>query len=74
MIGPKKCYCALNEKEIVAIVEESKAKGSKETVYTYLTCENASECDRETFCKFINPLSNRIPIKVLDDEKKEVMS
>ncbi len=70
MIGKKKCFCDTKAIEVMAIVEEiSKTrKKSDGTIITYLNCDNAKSCDKETFCKFVNPLTTRIPLLPLEEQ------
>lgn len=67
MIDKKNCFCALQEKEVTAIVEEiAKGKGkNSEVIRTYLNCDSATTCNKEIFCKFVNPLTTRIPLQVM---------
>lgn len=45
----------------IVFVDLKKGK-AKDSVKTPLRCQSSAECPRSAFCKFVNPLSNRIPV------------
>ncbi|MHC4870827.1 MAG: hypothetical protein ACYTFY_03185 [Planctomycetota bacterium] len=70
MIDKKECFCSLQEKNVTAIVEQiSKGRGKgSETLTTFLNCDDSSTCNRESFCKFVNPLTTRIPLETITEQ------
>lgn len=64
MMAKRPMFCTEKNMEVEALVQEKKSgRGSAATVsYAPLTCQNAKNCERTTFCRFVNPLTTRIPL------------
>ncbi len=57
-------HCQLRGGNVeILFVETGKGRG-KEGVKTPVRCQSSGECSRSAFCKFVNPLSNRIPVEL----------
>ncbi|MHC4884568.1 MAG: hypothetical protein ACYTGH_05730 [Planctomycetota bacterium] len=70
-IDKKTVYCMAAEKSVEAIVEEvTKGRGKNaETTQIFLNCMDTSDCNKESYCKFINPLSTRCPLAMSSEEE-----
>ncbi len=73
MFNKRRCWCTLIGQEVEAIVEETrKGRGAKaERVYTFYTCAHAGRCDRTAFCRFVNPLTTRNPLELMDQQAQK---
>ena len=69
MISKKACFCQLTEHRVEAIVEELvKGRGkARETIATILDCTASTKCSKSSFCRFVNPLTTRNPLEILDE-------
>ncbi len=54
--------CQLRESNVEILFVNLRKGKAKESVRTPVRCQSSSECPRSAFCKFVNPLSNRIPV------------
>ena len=64
MILKQTAYCTVRNMTVETLVEETKVGGRKATVQrTPLTCARMAECPRTTFCRFVNPLTTRVPLE-----------
>lgn len=68
MISRQQVYCSEQDKHIEALVEEKKAGRGKNAAVkrTVLNCTNVLNCPRTTFCRFVNPLTTRNPLRLED--------
>lgn len=60
MIEQEKMYCTEKAKEVDILVERTARK--KEIA----ACNNMLYCEATTFCRFVNPLTTRNPLKETD--------
>lgn len=69
-IGRRTCYCNEKETEVEAVVDEQKKGRGKnaEIRHSFLRCSNSSNCDKSTFCRFVNPLTTRNPLELATTE------
>lgn len=62
-------HCEIRDKEVeILMVKLKKGKGARAGVLTPVRCQSAAECAKSSFCRFVNPLTTRIPVK-MDPEK-----
>ncbi|MCC8107444.1 MAG: hypothetical protein LIQ30_00020 [Planctomycetes bacterium] len=55
-------HCQLRDIDVdILYVKLKKTKG-KAGGKTPLRCQSSTECPRNSFCKFVNPLTNHIPV------------
>ena len=60
-------FCEIHKKNVeVLMVKLKKTKGT-DGALTPVRCQSASECPRSSFCRFVNPLTTRLPV-VFDNE------
>lgn len=55
-------HCQLRDKDVEILFVKLKKSKQKEAVRTPMRCQNSGECPRSSFCKFVNPLTTRIPV------------
>lgn len=58
--------CQLKNSDVEIIFVELKKGKSKDAARTPIRCQSSAECPKSAFCKFVNPLSNRIPVDFSD--------
>lgn len=69
-----KGFCEIRQREVeILMVKMRKAKG-KESALTPLRCQSASECPKSSFCRFVNPLTTRLPVVFPDQPAKPAES
>ncbi len=62
-------HCQLRGGDVeILFVELGKGKG-KAGVKTPVRCQSSGKCPKSAFCKFVNPLSNRIPVELPSSAK-----
>ncbi len=54
--------CQLKNSNVEIVFVELKKGKAKAAARTPIRCQSSSECPGSAFCKFVNPLSNRIPV------------
>lgn len=57
MISKENIFCQELKGTVEVLVESKKGK-----VRNPVSCTKAFECSRTTFCRFVNPLTTRIPL------------
>lgn len=64
MMQKRTMYCTLKETNVEAMVmEKRQGRGANATTTDMpLSCQNAKSCERTTFCRFVNPLTTRVPL------------
>ncbi len=55
-------HCQLRNCEVEILYVTLKKGKSKNGVKTPVRCQNAGECPRSSFCKFVNPLTTHFPV------------
>lgn len=55
-------HCQLRNISVEVVFVDLRKGKAKDGVKTPVRCQSASECPKSAFCKFVNPLSNRIPV------------
>lgn len=63
-------HCQLRDSDVEILFVTLKKSKQKAGVRTPIRCQSASECSRSSFCKFVNPLTNRIPVDLGDNGQK----
>lgn len=56
-------HCQLRDKDVEILFVKLKKGKQKEGIRTPLRCQSSGECPRSSFCKFVNPLTTRIPVE-----------
>ncbi len=56
-------HCQLRDASVEVLFVDLKKGKTKGGGKTPVRCQSASECSKSAFCKFVNPLSNRIPVE-----------
>lgn len=61
------CYCALKETTVTAMIQAHRTGKGKNTSeqLTVIMCDGATQCNKSDYCKFVNPLSNRNPLEMI---------
>lgn len=60
--------CEIRKTQVEILFVKLKKAKQKVGVRTPIRCQSSGECPRSAFCKFVNPLTTRIPVN-LDGEK-----
>lgn len=55
-------HCQERGHEVDILFVNLKKGKTKQGAKTPIRCQSANECPRSTFCKFVNPLTNHIPV------------
>lgn len=55
-------HCQIRNSDVVLLFVDLKKGKSKDGTKTPIRCQNSGDCPKSSFCKFVNPLSNRIPV------------
>lgn len=63
MIEKKEMHCQERNMAVEALVEKKKGRDA-----TPISCTRMMECDRTTFCRFVNPLTTRTPLADTPEE------
>ena len=71
MVGKRACVCQAKKATVQALVQETKkGKGKNvEVSYKVLSCDNSRTCEKSLFCRFVNPLTTRVPLEVAAAEE-----
>ncbi len=59
MLGQYKLYCQ-EKKKVVEVLSEGQDK-------LPMTCNEMLFCEGTTFCRYVNPLTTRNPLKAVDE-------
>lgn len=54
--------CEVRDREVEIMVVRLKKSKQKAAVLTPMRCNCSGECPRSTFCRFVNPLTTRLPV------------
>ena len=69
-----KGFCEIRRSEVeILMVKMRKAKGG-DNALTPLRCQSAAECPKSSFCRFVNPLTNRLPVRFSGQPEKPAES
>ena len=63
-------HCQLRNGAVELLFVNLKKGKGKEGTKTPIRCQSSAECPKSAFCKFVNPLSNRIPVDLGGGEQK----
>lgn len=55
-------HCQIRNANVELLFVNLKKGKSKDGTKTPVRCQSSGECSKSSFCKFVNPLSNRIPV------------
>jgi hypothetical protein len=55
-------HCQHRNSDVEILFVDLKKGKAKESAKTPIRCQSSAECPKSAFCKFVNPLSNRIPV------------
>ncbi len=55
-------HCQVRELDVDILFVSLKKGKTKQGAKTPIRCQSSNECPRSTFCKFVNPLTNHIPV------------
>lgn len=62
-------HCQLQDAQVeILFVKLKKTKG-KAGAKMPIRCQSSSKCPRSTFCKFVNPLTNHMPVDLQKADK-----
>lgn len=66
MVHKEECFCEIRNGTVVAIVEESPTgRGRSRRITRHpIACTGVGSCPRTTFCRFVNPLTTRNPLRL----------
>lgn len=66
-------HCQLKNSPVeIMFVALNKGKAKGAGAKTPVRCVSSAECPKSAFCKFVNPLSNRIPVDFGGDPAQAV--
>ena len=57
-------HCEIRGRDVEIVMVKLKKSKQKEAVLTPLRCQSSSECSRSSFCRFVNPLTTRMPVNL----------
>lgn len=57
-------HCEVRGCDVEIIMVRLKKSKQKESVLTPLRCQSSSKCPKSAFCRFVNPLTTRIPVNL----------
>ena len=63
-------HCQVRDQDVDILFVKLKKSKVKQGARTPIRCQSSGECPRSSYCKFVNPLTNHIPVD-LDDNKAE---
>ena len=70
LINHARGFCEIRQQEVeILMLKMRKAKG-KTAAMTPLRCQNAAGCPKGSFCRFVNPLTTRLPVVFADPSAK----
>ena len=55
-------YCRIRESEVEILFVKLKKAKAKAGARTPIRCQSSAECTQSSFCKFVNPLANHLPV------------
>lgn len=55
-------HCHERDHEVDILLVNLKKGKTKQGAKTPIRCQSSNECPRNTYCKFVNPLTNHIPV------------
>ncbi len=57
-------HCEIRDCKVEILMVTLKKGKNKEGVKTPIRCQSAAECPRSSFCRFVNPLTTRVPVNI----------
>lgn len=63
-------FCGIQNKNVEVLMIKLKTKQKKNDAMTPVRCQNASECPKSSFCRFVNPLTTRMPVVFNKEEAR----
>lgn len=57
-------HCEILGKEVEIFMVRLKKGKKKEATLTPVRCQCSSQCAKSVFCRFVNPLTTRLPVKL----------
>lgn len=54
--------CEIRGAEVEILMVKMKKAKQKESVLTPFRCQQSADCPRSAFCRFVNPLTTRLPV------------
>lgn len=54
--------CEIRGKEVEIVLVNLKKSKSQAGTRTPVRCQNSHECSKSSFCRFVNPLTTRVPV------------
>ena len=57
-------HCEIRNAVVEVLMVKLKKSKQKTATLTPVRCQSSSECPRSAFCRFVNPLTTRIPVKL----------
>ncbi len=70
LIEKVKGFCEIQNQQVEILMIKVKKGKSKEETRTPVRCQNAGSCQRGSFCRFVNPLTTRLPVDFSDETKR----
>ena len=67
MISKEVMFCAEQKAPVGVLVETVKAGRGKSATPHAIGCSNAHNCKRTVFCRFVNPLTVRLPLTPIQE-------
>ena len=64
MFNSIKAYCELKKEEVEIAMVKLKRVKTKSGMLTPVSCTGSPGCDRGCYCRFVNPLTTRLPASV----------
>ncbi len=57
-------HCEIRGTDVEILMVTLKKTKQKEATKTPVRCQSAAECPKSSFCRFVNPLTTRLPVKI----------
>ena len=57
-------FCEIRGREVEILMVKMKKARQKQAVSTPVRCHCSGDCPRTSFCRFVNPLTTRLPVNL----------
>jgi hypothetical protein len=70
MIRKEQAFCTERRVVVEALLEETRVGKAKTAQKVPLACTRMGECAKTAFCRFVNPLTMRVPLQMIENSEK----
>lgn len=57
-------HCEIQNKQVEILMMRIKKQKQKGATLTPMRCHSSNACAKSVFCRFVNPLTTRLPVKL----------